>query len=161
MKSGMIHIHQHFVMSPSMRREWIEISIRENSSPGGGSPSMRREWIEMIFLSTDQTLEMGLPPCGGSGLKCILNSTAHKCYYRLPPCGGSGLKCWVAAPGRSGNESLPPCGGSGLKYLSAKLTVSNRMSPSMRREWIEIFARCSLSSSCPSPSMRREWIEIS
>ena len=40
-------------------------------------------------------------------------------------------------------------------------TVSLEPSPSMRREWIEIF----LSSSCClrlvlSPSMRREWIEM-
>ena len=36
-------------MSPSMRREWIEIA--GNSAiqrTGNRSPSMRREWIEML-----------------------------------------------------------------------------------------------------------------
>ena len=34
------------------------------------------------------------------------------------------------------------------------------MSPSMRREWIEIFANGAAPSGVLSPSMRREWIEI-
>ena len=41
-----------------MRREWIEINPAIFKKVVSGSPSMRREWIEMIFLSTDQTLEM-------------------------------------------------------------------------------------------------------
>ena len=36
------------MMSPSMRREWIEISDRKDTAEGEeGSPSMRREWIEI------------------------------------------------------------------------------------------------------------------
>ena len=34
-------------MSPSMRREWIEIGEVMYSIKRGTSPSMRREWIEM------------------------------------------------------------------------------------------------------------------
>ena len=34
--------------------------------------------------------------------------------------------------------SLPPCGGSGLKYMIADVVSILVMSPSMRREWIEI-----------------------
>ena len=33
--------------SPSMRREWIEISISRSDLPLKRSPSMRREWIEI------------------------------------------------------------------------------------------------------------------
>ena len=36
------------ILSPSMRREWIEISDRPITKIIGiKSPSMRREWIEM------------------------------------------------------------------------------------------------------------------
>ena len=38
--------------SPSMRREWIEISVRTPEyHTAFRSPSMRREWIEMLSLS--------------------------------------------------------------------------------------------------------------
>ena len=33
---------------------------------------------------------------------------------------------------------LPPCGGSGLKYGVSVDYLLGRVSPSMRREWIEI-----------------------
>ena len=79
-------------MSPSMRREWIEIfaanfgySKSECLPPCGGSglkfsgrktfdgskasPSMRREWIEMSGYVMPRLPVAGLPPCGGSGLK--------------------------------------------------------------------------------------------
>ena len=48
MKSLMASIHSIDVLSPSMRREWIEISS-QLGTPGKSqtSPSMRREWIEM------------------------------------------------------------------------------------------------------------------
>ena len=39
------------VSSPSMRREWIEISILRLCHWRRGSPSMRREWIEMNWVS--------------------------------------------------------------------------------------------------------------
>ena len=35
--------------SPSMRREWIEISSHSAEQTACLSPSMRREWIEMVF----------------------------------------------------------------------------------------------------------------
>ena len=34
--------------------------------------------------------------------------------------------------------SLPPCGGSGLKYGTRHKDRALSLSPSMRREWIEI-----------------------
>ena len=36
------------------------------------------------------------------------------------------------------SSSLPPCGGSGLKWIGDIVTVRDYVSPSMRREWIEI-----------------------
>ena len=35
------------IMSPSMRREWIEMLCLRPSKMGTVSPSMRREWIEI------------------------------------------------------------------------------------------------------------------
>ena len=41
---------QFALLSPSMRREWIEMLGREiKTIPENKSPSMRREWIEMIL----------------------------------------------------------------------------------------------------------------
>ena len=38
-----------FMASPSMRREWIEISHSISGVTPVKSPSMRREWIEMLY----------------------------------------------------------------------------------------------------------------
>ena len=35
--------------SPSMRREWIEITQKVGDDMAHGSPSMRREWIEITI----------------------------------------------------------------------------------------------------------------
>ena len=101
---------------------------------------------------------------------------------RLPPCGGSGLK-FLGHKLFIANDCLPPCGGSGLKYSQVHYTTIYNMSPSMRREWIEISTRifiifpsvglppcggsglkCRIAPqyACKywSPSMRREWIEM-
>ena len=53
---------------------------------------MRREWIEMDDeLKKARAVINGLPPCGGSGLKCKILEIGIQ-DHRLPPCGGSGLK---------------------------------------------------------------------
>ena len=56
--------------SPSMRREWIEMrrNLGKNAS-WNASPSMRREWIEIFLRDISRSVVLGLPPCGGSGLK--------------------------------------------------------------------------------------------
>ena len=145
-----------------------------------------------------------LPPCGGSGLKLLLllvvsifcmvslhaegvdwnsfSRSSPKRSDRLPPCGGSGLK-FLGHKLFIANDCLPPCGGSGLKYSQVHYTTIYNMSPSMRREWIEISTRifiifpsvglppcggsglkCRIAPqyACKywSPSMRREWIEM-
>ena len=84
-------------MSPSMRREWIEISgkakklysplslppcggsglkypKRSRNDATGRSPSMRREWIEILMFTKYTLTCVSLPPCGGSGLKCRLTA---------------------------------------------------------------------------------------
>ena len=58
---------------------------------------MRREWIEMTNGVDGAGEKIGLPPCGGSGLK-YRNYVLFHTLCCLPPCGGSGLKC-------AGNES--------------------------------------------------------
>ena len=54
-----------------MRREWIEIFLLVVYPLIRGSPSMRREWIEMAYYTGIAADQSGLPPCGGSGLKCF------------------------------------------------------------------------------------------
>ena len=55
-----------------MRREWIEIQIRQMVVMlSRSSPSMRREWIEIRFFAVKSIIQTGLPPCGGSGLKSL------------------------------------------------------------------------------------------
>ena len=39
------------------------------------SPSIRREWIEMMSCGLSNNLQDGLPPYGGSGLKCLWHPT--------------------------------------------------------------------------------------
>ena len=101
-------------LSPSMRREWIEIRIYASKLRHDGSPSMRREWIEII-------------------LACI-----RRCRTWSP----SMRREWIEIPVMVRNprtlRGLPPCGGSGLKCFRRLQLRINHSSPSMRREWIEI-----------------------
>ena len=55
-----------------MRREWIEILLTENVNAVDVSPSMRREWIEISQSTATSESSFRLPPCGGSGLKCLV-----------------------------------------------------------------------------------------
>ena len=59
---------------------------------------------------------VGLPPCGGSGLKCAMQQKHQK--KRTSP---SMRREWIEIPDRRYSlhnaDSLPPCGGSGLKLL--------------------------------------------
>ena len=48
-----------------------------------------------------------------------------------------------------------------MKYGVSVDYLLGRVSPSMRREWIEMNWVSFCEISLPSPSMRREWIEIS
>ena len=57
-------------------------------------------------------------------------------------------------------SGLPPYGGSGLKCAAGKYTFREIVSPSIRREWIEIPSLVMEKQVGQSPSIRREWIEI-
>ena len=99
--------------SPSTRREWIEIGVLAGGARHLLSPSTRREWIEMSPSSGGGWI-MGLPPHGGSGLKC--RRRRHCADGILSP---STRREWIEiqyrrTPARS-PKSLPPHGGSGLK----------------------------------------------
>ena len=72
---------------------------------------------------------------------------------------------WIEMCSIAGNgalvDRLPPCGGSGLKFRGHRHTDRGQLSPSMRREWIEIHPVNSVHIiAIESPSMRREWIEM-
>ena len=160
--------------------DWNDFIV-ENNIVEYASPSMRREWIEIPDRRYSLHNADSLPPCGGSGLKWFhrsfrrfLNVSLHAegvdwniCpdTYEdddssLPPCGGSGLKCLLNIQNILRLLCLPPCGGSGLKFLYCLPVDFFYMSPSMRREWIEIHMLWNLRRNDTSPSMRREWIEI-
>ena len=57
------------ILSPSVWREWIEMSEMTDGDLNMLSPSVWREWIEMVALATLLVKNACLPPCGGSGLK--------------------------------------------------------------------------------------------
>ena len=57
-------------MSPSIRREWIEIMQLIFHIKRVKSPSIRREWIEICRRFYRGYVDRSLPPYGGSGLKC-------------------------------------------------------------------------------------------
>ena len=48
------------------------------------SPSMRREWIEMQKLADFYGVTTGLPPCGGSGLKFVVYSPVTQLQQLSP-----------------------------------------------------------------------------
>ena len=56
-------------LSPSTRREWIEIAPFTLQIVLSASPSTRREWIEIAITKDVAVNEISLPPHGGSGLK--------------------------------------------------------------------------------------------
>ena len=125
------------------------------------SPSPRREWIEIFYRPCNNKNYAGLPPHGGSGLKYSGGRKFHR-RRRLPPHGGSGLKSYQGWRLYLRFAGLPPHGGSGLKCeLLADMDLHGG-SPSPRREWIEILVSL-LQQHGPailSPSPRREWIEM-
>ena len=123
-------------MSPSMRREWIEIPSCNHWNtaacclpPCGGSglkflmmneyvqehksPSMRREWIEMQSRLNYKGVGRS-PSMRREWIEISMTPLQKHCSESLPPCGGSGLKYAVATKTASFCR-LPPCGGSGLK----------------------------------------------
>ena len=102
------------MLSPSMRREWIEMTHLFPLPGALLSPSMRREWIEMCYNNNKEGGDESLPPCGGSGLKCFQPGTILDMQ-------------WSPSMRREWIEIFL---GSGL--------FPNLWSPSMRREWIEM-----------------------
>ena len=127
----------HNALSPSTRREWIEIAHPLHALVKAfGSPSTRREWIEI----GDPRLQIegcrSLPPHGGSGLKwwsvpppsdcCKSPSTRREwieivfvpCrvhYIRSPSTRREWIEIAVVKKAKAGVPGLPPHGGSGLK----------------------------------------------
>ena len=80
-----------FLMSPSMRREWIEISKRTAEHNRGESPSMRREWIE-IYANYEPLHNYESPSMRREWIEISIRLDNSRIKLGLPPCGGSGLK---------------------------------------------------------------------
>ena len=79
MKYPGIVTHADIALSPSIRREWIEIWLVEHGLwIFERSPSIRREWIEILDCYWVCEVYSGLPPYGGSGLKYFVNKIMAK-----------------------------------------------------------------------------------
>ena len=137
LKSVLVNVIAPSVGLPPCGGSGLKFESVEISCLSVESPSMRREWIEMTNGVDGAGEKIGLPPCGGSGLKFGHSLTACLLISRLPPCGGSGLKC-LTQQQQNYVFGLPPCGGSGLKFHDISTAPHVPRSPSMRREWIEI-----------------------
>ena len=103
--------------SPSMRREWIEMSGMKIIPASMKSPSMRREWIEIWDSYADK--------------HCLLSPSMRREWIEMQ---SECVPCHQMS-------SLPPCGGSGLKCSLPSVPTTMAWSPSMRREWIEMCHR--------------------
>ena len=97
-----------------MRREWIEMLTVSWTVSLVKSPSMRREWIEIFSAVRAFEIIMGLPPCGGSGLKCNRDYTSA-----FPFPSPSMRREWI-------------------EMICLRKHFLIFLSPSMRREWIEM-----------------------
>ena len=123
------------------------------------SPSARREWIEIQFIRLASIRGLGLPLRGGSGLKC-LRVVSRAWESSLPLRGGSGLKYKIVFLTGMLAES-PSARREWIEMThQAHVLMDPYVSPSARREWIEILKCGEVLSVFSSPSARREWIEI-
>ena len=125
------------VLSPSVWREWIEITSYSGQNKSDMSPSVWREWIEIFPCQLDGSMAGCLPPCGGSGLKfmCVFQ---HGERGESPSVWREWIEMSAVRLSVEMLSSLPPCGGSGLKCCKVALSAEDTASPSVWREWIEI-----------------------
>ena len=80
------------VVSPSARREWIEIMMQKNKK-GDAAVSLCEEGVDWNLNVHEAFLVCScLPLRGGSGLKYTVTSAIPAPTHRLPLRGGSGLK---------------------------------------------------------------------
>ncbi len=91
LKSVLVNVIAPSVGLPPCGGSGLKFESVEISCLSVESPSMRREWIEMTNGVDGAGEKIGLPPCGGSGLKCLTQQQQNY-VFGLPPCGGSGLK---------------------------------------------------------------------
>ena len=124
------------------------------------SPSIRREWIEMFQGHELDKEHLGLPPYGGSGLKWRCVARTIRAVSGLPPYGGSGLKFTLHSI-LTITAWSPSIRREWIEMHRCYAIIARDASPSIRREWIEIPDFHSRNTEdASSPSIRREWIEI-
>ena len=70
---------------------WIEIARNRYDSATYKSPPVWGAWIEIRTSLTRHWQRACRPPCGGRGLKWLVDLEDFKLAGR-PPCGGRGLK---------------------------------------------------------------------
>ena len=144
-------------MSPSTRREWIEISasstlraVGSSLPPHGGSglkcivnggcfgsglsPSTRREWIEMHSVSFSIPPKMS-PSTRREWIEMLFCNQSVIRPICLPPHGGSGLKYRFRYMCIT-DDRLPPHGGSGLKFIASMRNIS-KYSVSLHTEGVD------------------------
>ena len=69
----------------------------------------------MALLEAGQTLLNGLPPYGGSGLKCKIRQNSLK-NIMSPSIRREWIEMSAESQQQRSGRRLPLCGGSGLKY---------------------------------------------
>ena len=99
---------------------------KKNNPPW--SPSPRRAWIEIEIRDFVKTVDNGRPPHGGRGLKCYPKSLLSASRSGRPPHGGRGLKCildeyphcilWSPSTRKAQSEA-----GGYIKYIRKLTTV--------------------------------------
>ena len=100
------------------------------------SPSLGREWIEITSPCYYYTPYPRLPPWGGSGLKYRrVTSAAH--IARSPSLGREWIEIFHTSMPRTTGMS-PSLGREWIEITKAACRAYTHRSPSLGREWIEI-----------------------
>ena len=127
-----------FLLSPSSRRAWIEISRARPKSCWtlSSSPSSRRAWIEMLIEIKFERISSQSPSSRRAWIEISVQRLQHS--RRRSP---SSRRAWIE-----------------IVFLPG--FIEPDMSPSSRRAWIEIVDELAARLGKKSPSSRRAWIEI-
>ena len=134
-----------------MRREWIEmVVVTCVITVISMSPSMRREWIEISNEHDLHQTANSLPPCGGSGLKYLSgylrgrrqqSPSMRREWIEMPVEYTKYIKAALSPSMRREWIEMSRC----LRRLPPACP-----SPSMRREWIEILMFTKYTLTCVS-----------
>ena len=102
-------------LSPSMRREWIEIFWTYTTISPNASPSMRREWIEILPSHLSRSAAVS-PSMRREWIEMVRRYVVIQAACLSPSMRREWIEMTTLARSCVGTCGLPPCGGSGLKF---------------------------------------------